>query len=280
LIPILATPITLIAIAMLVGVVVLVWAGRWQGWFGRDAAWTVGVWPLPLVSLVAPLLGAVVWLVARSLGLAGVEGSIAAGLVYLGVYAIPWVVLTLVAPRWLFPAWARARVAEPPSPVDTAPGGGAVPAVYCPHGRGHGSLGRWVWRIDGVGGHVAIDGDVLRFRPAAPGVLDEELDAEAIAQLGLEFGPDLQLQAPRGGWWTRRRVDVELAAVTSTVWSATRRTASDGLLALEVAERGTVHLWVADVAGVRAWVGGGLGANGDADGGGGRSGRAAVRPPA
>ena len=267
---ILATPVALAAVALLVGVVVLVWVGRWQGWFGRDAAWTVVVWPLPLVSLIAPLLAAAAWFVARSLGLAGAEGSLTAGLLYLGAYAVPWVVLTLAAPRWLFPAWARARVAEPPSQVGTAPVRGAVPAVYCPRGRGHGSLGRWVWRIDGVAGHVVVDDEVLRFRPvrdtpddaAAIRDLDDELDAEAVAQLGLEFGPDLHLQAPRGGWWTRRRVDVELSAVTDCVWHATRRSAGDGLLGLEVVERGVVHLWVTDVARVRAWLAGTVGAPG------------------
>ena len=263
---ILATPIALAAVALLAGVVVLVWSGRWTNWFGRDAGWTVVVWPLPLVSLVAPLLAAVVWFLARSLGVAGAEGSITAGLLYLGVYAIPWVILTLLAPRWLFPAWARARIAEPPSQAGTdavtAAGDGAVPAVYCPDGRGHGSLGRWVWRIDGVSGHVVVDGDLLRFRPVggAPDDatairdLDDELDADAVAQLGLEFGPDLHLQAPRGGWWTRRRVDVELAAVTDIAWYATRRSRGDGVVSLQVAERGIVHLWVADVARVRAWL--------------------------
>ena len=256
---ILATPIALAAVALLAGVVVVVWTGRWTRWFGRQAGWTVCVWPLPLVSLVAPLLAAGMWFVARSVGVAGAEGSITAGLLYLGVYAIPWVVLTLFAPRWLFPAWARARVAEPPSRVGAPLADGAVPAVYCPDGRGHGSLGRWVWRVDGVSGHVTVDGDVVRFRPvrgtpddaATIRDLDDELDADAVSQLGLEFGPDLHLQAPRGGWWTRRRVDVELGAVTDVTWHATRRAAGDGVLSLEVAERGVVHLWVDDVARVR-----------------------------
>ncbi|TVR29719.1 MAG: hypothetical protein EA388_15195 [Nitriliruptor sp.] len=277
---ILATPVALAAVALLVGVVALVWTGQWQGWLGRDDVWTIGVWPLPLVSLIAPLLAAAAWFVARSLGVAGAEGSVTAGLLYLGVYAIPWVALTVAAPRWLFPAWARARVAEPPSPAGAAsaagaaPNRGAVPAVYCPRGRGHGSLGRWVWRIDGVAGHVVVDGEVLRFRPArgtpddaaAIRDLDDELDAEAVAQLGLEFGPDLHLQAPRGGWWTRRRVDVELSAVTNAAWTATRRAAGDGLLSLEVAERGVVHLWVSDVERVGAWLSGDVGTRGDADG--------------
>lgn len=271
---ILATPVALAAVAVLVGCVALVWTGQWQGWFGRDDVWTVGVWPLPLVSLIAPLLAAAAWFVARSLGLSGAEGSITAGLLYLAVYAVPWVTLTVVAPRWLFPAWARARVAEPPSPVSAAADRAPVPAVYCPRGRGHASLGRWVWRIDGVAGHVVVDGEVLRFRPvrrvpdaaAAVRDLDEELDAAAVAQLGLEFGPDLHLQAPRGGWWTRRRADVELSAVTDAAWKATRRADGDGLLSLEVAERGVVHLWVTDVDRVRAWLSGDVGTRGDADG--------------
>lgn len=271
---ILATPVALAAVALLVGVVVLVWTGQWQGWLGRGDVWTIGVWPLPLVSLIAPLLAAAAWFVARSLGVAGPEGSVTAGLLYLGVYAIPWVALTVAAPRWLFPAWARARVAEPPSQPGAAADRGEVPAVYCPRGRGHGSLGRWVWRIDGVAGHVVVDGEVLRFRPArnAPDDaaairdLDDELDAGAVAQLGLEFGPDLHLQAPRGGWWTRRRVDVELSAVTNAAWKATRRAAGDGLLRLEVAERGEVHLWVSDVERVGTWLSGDVGTRGDADG--------------
>lgn len=270
---ILATPIALAAVALLMGVVVLVWTGRWTGWFGRPAGWTLGVWPLPLVSLVAPLLAAAAWFVARTVGVAGAEGSITAGLFYLAVYAVPWVLLTLLAPRWVFPAWARARIAEPPTPLSAVPAPGAVPAVYCPRGRGHGSLGRWVWRIDGVAGHVHPDGDVLRFRPvredpdetAAIRDLDDELDADAIAQLGLEFGPDLHLRPPRGGWWTRRRVDVELTAVSDIASHATRRSAADGVLSLEVAERGVVHLWVADVARVRAWLAGGVGTADAAD---------------
>lgn len=261
---ILANPVALAAVALLAGVVALVWTARWTAWFGRSAGWTVGVWPLPLVSLVAPLVAAVAWFVARTVGMAGADGSIAAGLLYLSVYAVPWVVLTLLAPRWLFPPWARERVAEPPAPASVAPAPGAVPAVYCPDGRGHGSLGRWVWRIDGVAGHVDLDGAVLRFRPiradpdhaAVIRDLDDELDAAAIAQLGLEFGPDLHLQAPRGGWWTRRRVDVELGAVTDIAWHAIRRAAADGVLALEVADRGVVYLWVADVARVRGWLAG------------------------
>ncbi len=269
---ILATPVALAAVVLLVGVVALVWTGRWTDWFGRPVGWTVGVWPLPLVSLVAPLLAAVAWFVARTAGVAGAEGSITAGLLYLAVYLIPWVALTLFAPRWVFPPWARQRVAEPPAPAGVDPAPTSVPAVYCPGGRGHGSLGRWVWRIDGVAGHVCLDGEVLRFRPvradldeaAAIRDLDDELDAVAIAQLGLEFGPDLHLQAPRGGWWTRRRVDVELGAVTDIAWHATRRAAVDGILALEVAERGVVYLWVADVARVRAWLAGGVATSGAA----------------
>ncbi len=274
---ILVSPIVLTAVVLMAVVSLFVWVGRWTSWFGRRGGWTVVVWPLPLVTLVAPIVAGVVGLLVRAVGLEGAEGSLGAGLVYLLIATVPWALLTVAPPRWLFPPWARARIAEPPAvsvppavsePVTetvlTAPS--AVPAVYCPRGRGHGGRSRWMWRIDGVSGHVWVDENVLRFRPsgdhddpdgsATSRTLDDELDSDAIAQLDLQFGPDgqIHLQAPRGGWWTRRRFDVDLSVVTGVAWSAVRRSARGSLLTLEVADRGAVHVWVTDTASVRSWL--------------------------
>lgn len=254
-------------LALLLGALVvclLVWAGRLDAWLGRDAIWTVLVWPAPVATLLLPVVGAPLWAVARAMGVMDTAGGLAAGLIYLAIFGIAWVAVVVWPPAWLLPSWARARVMTTPSPR-AAPRPDAVPALHVVRGRGHGSRARWAWRVDAVPGFLWQEGELLRFR--ALGELTEGdvrtwlddalegLDEPHGAPGGGEErsvdapspGNEIRLDAPEGGWWTRRSVDVDLTAVATWRVTATRPWSDAGLLELEIAGRGRLGLWVEDV---------------------------------
>jgi hypothetical protein len=234
-----------------------VWFGRFTRWFGRPEAWTVVAWPLPALVLLVPVLGGAVLGVG---GLAGLEldrGGVGGAAVYVVAYLVPLVGFALWPPRWLLPAWARDRlVGLPPVEADTP--AGAMPAV---HGRrGHGSRAWWVWEVDAAAGELWLEPGVLRFRAVTAGPaavtsgMTIDLDDEAIGQLRLGGEGELRLEPPRGGWWSRSRVEVELSEVDRY---AVRRRApwrDEGLLTVEVAGRPPLRLKVADARTLRRWL--------------------------
>jgi hypothetical protein len=247
--------VLLLLLAMLVYAVV-VWRGAFRRWFGRPERWTVLAWPLPLAVLLTPLVaGAGMALLSRA-GAGIGEGGVLDAVVYATLYLVPVTVMTLFPPRWLLPPWARQHLVVPPSvPPDAEVG--AVGAVRTAK-AGHGSLARWVWRIDAVPGTVWVADGHVRFRradrdtePPVPTVAaDHEDDAEVGA---LELGEDgeLWLAPPRGGWRTSRHLDVDLRDVDRWTLHATRPWRHDGLLTLEVEGRSPVRLWLADVRELR-----------------------------
>lgn len=250
-----------LVLATLCAVVVycwLVWRGRLRFWFGRDALWTVLAWPIPLVTMVVLLVAGTLSEALSATGLGTAGGGLVSGLIYLAAYGLPWAWLSFAPPRWLLPPWARSRVISTPSRAAAGPDG--VPAVNAAEGRGHGGLSRWAWRVDGAPGTIRVDDRGLRFRALPDGQLpdeladrlDEQLDDDAVNQLELQLGAELQLEPPRGGWWTRRHLDVELDEVDELHWSHRRRGARGGLLTVRVEGRGPVHLWVTDVSAVQA----------------------------
>ena len=233
-----------------------IWAGRFRGWFGRDAGWTAVVWPLPLVTAAVPVLAGSVSGLLNLVGIGGDGGGAVVGAVYLATFVLPWVALSVFPPRWLLPGWARARLVRTPK-HGSAPVPDAVPALNAWRGPGHGSHARWACRVDAVPGFVWVDGHELRFRAVSDWTPDptvahelDEVDDDEVQHLGFAAGDEFRLQPPRGGWWTRRSLDVELAAVEDVGTSATRPWDDDGVMTLQVAGRRTLRLWVDDVAAV------------------------------
>jgi hypothetical protein len=101
-------------------------------------------------------------------------------------------------PRWLLPGWARRRLTPLAAEGSSEVPEGAMPAVQA--ARGHGSQARWVWRVDGLAGHVWRDRPTLRFR-AAPGPAERlEVDEEMVTELRLADDGELLLATSRGGW--------------------------------------------------------------------------------
>jgi hypothetical protein len=245
----LLNPLALGVLLGLVGYAWLVWRGSVRRWFGRPERWTVLAWPAPVLVVLGPLIAAVL---LRLLRLAGVElGDGDGGLTDAGLYAalvaVPGVALAVWPPRWLLPAWARARLATFPAERGAGVPGSALPAVQAT--RGHGSRARWVWQVDGVAGFVWIDGTHLRFRAAAgpdgtTGV--GELADEEIAAFRLRSDGDLRVEPPRGGAWRPGHLDVELTEVDRIARSFAPPWRRAGLLTLEVAGRRPLTLWVAD----------------------------------
>lgn len=250
-------PLVLSMYAGLGVLVWLVWVGRFRSWFGRDAGWTALVWPLPLVTGAVPIIaGSLSGLLSR-FGVGGDGGGAVVGAAYLAAFVLPWVALSVLPPRWLLPRWARARLVRPPKNT-TGPVAGAIPAAHAWRGPGHASRARWVCRVDAVPGFVWVDGDELRFRAVVDWAPDlavahelDELDDDEVNDLILAVGDEFRLEPPRGGWWTRRSLDVQLAALDSWELSATRPWYDDGLLTLQVDGRRTLRLWVRDVAAIR-----------------------------
>jgi hypothetical protein len=247
-------PLVLALLLALVVYVWLVWRGRVRGWFGRPQAWTLLAWPVPLLAIaVPPLAGGLLWL-ASALGLEVGDGDVADAALYAAVYVVPAIVLVVWPPGWLLPAWARRRLTKLPVDPGADVAAGTFPAVQSV--RGHGSRARWVWRVDGVAGHVWVDGQRLRFRAAsrlgsaALSLID--IDDESLAELRFSEGGELRLEAPRGGWWRRGHLDVELAEIDRVRFRGVVPWRRDGSVTFEVTGRRPSQLWVADVRHVRA----------------------------
>lgn len=248
-------PLVLTALIGVVGYVWVVWQGGFRWWLGRPGRWTLLAWPLPLVVLLGPLLAGSAWALLRQAGFEPGDGGVFGAVLYLVLAAVPTTTLVLLPPRWLLPGWARARLVDPP-PAAHAPRPDAVAALRTR--RGHGSLARWVWRVDATPGYAWLDGDVLRFRAVGPaagasgGLAAPEFDAEALAGLRLSVDGELRLEPPRGGLWSRDYLDVELSALDRCELHAPRRWRHGGVLDVEVAGRPPVQLWLADVRPVAA----------------------------
>ena len=119
-----------------------------------------------------------------------------------------------------------------------------MPAVQA--SRGHGSRARWVWRVDGLAGHAWVDGPALRFRSLSEPTGQLDLDEEMIADLRFTDDGDVILAIPRGGWWSRGRLDIDLSDLDRIRFRGVVPWRRDGLVTVEVAGRRPVHLWVAD----------------------------------
>lgn len=248
-------PLTLGLLLVVIVHAWLVWRGVFRRWFGRPDAWTVVAWPLPLVMLAVPAAaGPLLWL-AGSLGLDVGTGGITGAVVYGVVLLAPAALLTVWPPGWLLPGWARDRVVELPA-VGSGPEAppGAMPAIQGL--RGHGSLSPWVWRVDGIPGHVWVDGAQLRFRPATrpvPAATTElHIDEGTLADLRWAAdGGEVRLEAPRGGWWSRGHLDVDVGAVDRIRFPSTVPWRRAGPIVFEVEGRRPAQLWVADVRRLR-----------------------------
>jgi hypothetical protein len=237
-----------LALALLLGLLVYVWLvsrGTFRRWFGRSEAWTVLAWPVPLLVIGGPpVAGGLLWLAGR-LGIEVGGGDLAGAVLYFAAYLVPATSVAVWPPRWLLPRWARSRLTALPGDGGPDVPAGAMPAVQ--GARGHGSRARWVWRVDGVAGHLWIDGPTLRFRSPTDPTARLDLDEEMVADLRFSEDGQLVLAAPRGGWWSRGRLEITLAEVDRIRFRAVVPWRRDGLVTVEVAGRRPVHLWAADI---------------------------------
>lgn len=239
-------PLALGLLLLLLVYVWLVWRGTLRRWFGRDDVWTVLAWPVPLLAIVVPpIAGGLLWL-AGQVGIEVGDGEVAGAVLYAAAYLVPAAAVAVWPPRQLLPGWARRRLTPLPRDRDPDVPTGAMPAVQA--GRGHGSRARWVWLVDGLAGHVWVDGPTLRFRSASASTpaMRFDVDEEMVAELRFADDGELTLATPRGGWWSRGRLDIELGEVDRVRVRGAVPWRRDGLLAIEVAGRRTVQLWVAD----------------------------------
>lgn len=235
----------------------VVWSGRFRSWFAPDRLW-LAAWPFPVVAAIVPLLVGPLLRAASVLG-PDDDGGLVGVTVFLIANAVPIVLLSLAPPAVLLPPWARARLT--PLPEHGEEGGredvspdSAVPAVHAPRAEGHVGWPRWRWRIDAVPGHAWVVDGRLHFVASVdddPSGDLRDLEQEEIDQLDLQLGGDARLRPPRGGWWTRRRLDVELAELDAWRLVARRPRGRAGLLVLEVEGRRPVRLFAtrADVLG-------------------------------
>lgn len=227
--------------------------GWFRSWFGQRAWWTVVAWPLPALVALVPLVAGGLLSLLRLADVRIADGGAGGAALYVTAYVAPLVGLLVWPPRWLLPAWARRRLTPLPAVGPDAPAG-AVPAVQ--GRRGHGSRAAWIWRVDAVPGVLWLDDGQLRFRSvdgaAAAGPLQSGggFDDEAIAELRFSTDGDLRLEAPRGGWWSRTSLDVDLPAVDRLEVGAVRPWRRDGLLTIEVDGRRPLHLWVGEARGL------------------------------
>jgi hypothetical protein len=237
-----------LALGLLLGLLVyvwLVWRGTVRRWFGRGEAWTVLAWPVPLLAIgVPPVAGGLLWLTGQ-VGVEIGDGGVADAAVYAAAYLAPAAIFAVWPPRWLLPGWARRRLTPLAAERSAEVPGGAMLAVQA--ARGHGSRARWVWRVDGLAGHVWREGPTLRFR-SAPGPAERlEVDEEMVAELHFADDGELMLATPRGGWWSRGRLDITLEEVDRIRVRGVVPWRRDGLVTVEVAGRRPVQLWVADI---------------------------------
>jgi hypothetical protein len=241
-------PLVVMGLLGLAVYVALVWRGSYRRWFGRPEAWTVVAWPGPVLLAAVPLFGATsLWLLELA-GVHDVGGDIGAAATYSAAYLLPAAGLALWPPAWSLPRWARRRLT--PLPVRTGPElpEGAIPAVQ--GRRGHGSLARWAWRVDGVAGAVWTPAGQLCFRSSTPNSASPAghvLDDEAISELRFSSAGELRLEPPRGGWWGRGHLEVELDEVDRIRIQGVVPWRRDGRVTIEVDGRRPVHLWVGDV---------------------------------
>jgi len=68
-----------------------------------------------------------------------------------------------------------------------------------------------------------------------------------VAELRFADDGELTLASPRGGWWSRGRLDIALGEVDRVRFRGVVPWRRDGLLTVEVAGRRPVRLWVADL---------------------------------
>lgn len=248
-------PITLVAVLALGVYVWVLWRGHFRRWFGTGAPWSVVAWPLPVVLVLVPLVADIVLWVVERLGVVVGDG-IGGAAVYLAVYGLPAVLLLLWPPIWLLPRWARDRVTGWPRAADPSLPPDAMAAV---HGRrGHASWARWAWQIDGVGGHVWLEGTRLRFKAAdaTQGGDDHRfaLADEDVAQFRFSSDAELSVDRPRGGLWTTRYLDIELRELDGVELRGRCPWQRSGVLLARVVGRGSVSLVVEDVGQLRSWV--------------------------
>jgi hypothetical protein len=237
-----------LALLLLLGLLVyvwLVWRGTVRRWFGRGEAWTVLAWPVPLLAIGAPpVAGGLLWL-ASQVGIEIGDGGVTDAAVYAAAYLAPAGALVVWPPRWLLPGWARRRLTPLAAEWSSEVPSGALSAVQA--ARGHGSRARWVWRVDGLAGKVWVDGSTLRFRSASGSAERLEIDEEMVAELRFADDGELMLATPRGGWWSRGRLDITLDEVDRIRFREVVPWRRDGLVVVEVAGRRPAQLWVADV---------------------------------
>ena len=246
-------PLVLLLYATVAAYAWVVLSGRFQAWFRADRLW-LGCWPLPVVAAATPLLLGPLLRAAQALA-PGREGGVTSVGAFLIANLMVIVGLSAAPPRLLLPRWARHRLT--PLPVDVAPPAeGAVAALHSSHVQARVGWPRWRWRIDAIPGHAWVADGQLRFeacdQETATGIHD--LDEEEVRQLDLQLGDDARLRPPRGGWWTRRRLEVELPEVDAWRVGGRRPFSRAGLLTFEVEGRRQARLWVARVDTLRAGI--------------------------
>lgn len=242
-----------LALSLLVGLLVyvwVVWRGTYRRWLGRGDGWTALAWPLPAVAIGVPVIAGAVTMALSAFDWPPADEPVLGALTYGSAYLIPLTIGTLLPPRWVLPRWARQRLTAVPSPDGTS-----TPALLTE--RGHGSLARWVWRVDAVPGRLRLDGTTLRFRAEpVPVGADGRADRlrtfvdEALGEPELTPTGEVRVVVPRGGRWTHDDLEVDLTAVDAWQVRASRPWRRDGLVILEVAGRRPLHLWVTDVPGI------------------------------
>jgi hypothetical protein len=247
-------PLVLLLYAGVVAYAWVVISGRFRAWFRPDRLW-LGFWPLPVVAAATPLLLGPLLRAAQALT-PGREGGVTSVAAFLIANLVVIVGVSAAPPRLLLPRWARRRLTPLPVGV-TPPADGATPALHASNVEARVSWPRWRWRIDAIPGHAWVADGQLRFQACedgarAPGV--PELDEAEVAQLELRLGADARLQSPRGGWWTRHRLEVDLTDVDAWRVSARRPWSRSALLSFEVEGRRPVRVWVAEVEGLRAGI--------------------------
>jgi len=238
-------PLALLLLSGLLVYVWLVWRGTVRRWFGRGEAWTVLAWPVPLLAIgVPPVAGGLLWL-ASQVGIEIGDGGVTDAAVYAAAYLAPAGAFVVWPPRWLLPRWARRRLTPLAAEWSSEVPSEAMSAVQA--ARGHGSRARWVWRVDGLAGHIWVDGPTLRFRSASGPAERLEIDEEMVAELRFADDGELLLATPRGGWWSRGRLDITLDEVDRIRFRGVVPWRRDGLVIVEVAGRRPTQMWVDDI---------------------------------
>ena len=247
-------PLVLLLYAGVVAYAWVVVSGRFRAWFRADRLW-LGFWPLPLVAAATPLLLGPLLRAAQALA-PGREGGVTSVAAFLIANLVVIVGLSAAPPRHLLPRWARRRLTSLPTDV-APPADGAVPALHASNVEARVSWPRWRWRIDAIPGHAWVAEGQLRFQACEHGTPVSgvpELDEAEVAQLELHLGADARLQPPRGGWWTRHRLEVDLTDVDAWRVSARRPWSRSALLTFEVEGRQPVRVWVLEVEVLRTGI--------------------------